>query len=156
MTTDDGADLPRGSGEETAGLPDETDKTPSGTRAVGRNSNDGNAEFEPIPDEQLSDAQFADISTLLRGPELEPYNPSQALDKARIRVAMWLLRVLILVIVLNAVLLSTARLTGIAIDDVRSLFETMFGSMVTLVSAATGFYFGTRVNDSGGDRDRGV
>jgi len=123
---------------------------------VERKFDDRNAEFERIPDDLLSDAQYADIRTLSRGPELELYNPSQALDKARIRVAMWLLRVLILVIALNAILLATSGLTGIAIDDVRAMFETMFGSMVTLVSAATGFYFGTRVNDSGSDRDRGI
>ena len=104
--------------------------------------------WEEIPDDQLDGPQTTDIGTLERAPKFKPYNPNEALDEARIRVAMWLLRVLVLVIILNTTLLATGKFTGISFNDVRAVFETMFVSMVTLVSAATGFYFGTRVGES--------
>ncbi len=84
-------------------------------------------------------------------PTVEPYNPVENLDKVRSQLAFRLIWTLVGVIVAGVVLLLTAPLTGVdKIANIGTTAVTVFSSMVTLVSAATGFYFGQ--SQSGGGK----
>jgi hypothetical protein len=108
-------------------------------------------EFESAPDPVAAGNQG--ISTLTPEPPLEPYNPQKKLDEVRARLAFRLLWVLIGVIAGGFLLLLTLRWTGIAqITDIRPTFLIVFSNIVTLVSAATGFYFGQQSTGGGSNR----
>lgn len=80
-----------------------------------------------------------------------PFNPEQQLAKVRARLAYSLLGVLVGVIVLGAAVLFTLPWTGVAdIVDIRPTFELVFTGILTLVSSATGFYFGQQSVAPGG------
>lgn len=48
-------------------------------------------------------------------------------------------------------LIAFQRLTGVSPTDIRTFFELIFGPLVALVSAATGFYFGSTAGPKDND-----
>lgn len=142
-----------GDAQEAAGATPAGPKTPSTTRPLGTDTGDSAAnapnttssqppELERISKDEVTGGE---IQRLADPPARSPYNPQMALDDIRRDLARWLVQALFLVIVLIAVGLFTARWTKVSTSDMKSIFVTMFASLVTLVSAATGFYFGAQM-----------
>ena len=106
---------------------------------------DDPAELELIPpnSEDTSPVLGPIMGELSGPPDTVPFDADRYLAEARWRLAKSLLQVLVLVVVLTVAFLGTSRWTKLGVENLRSVFEVMFGSIVTLVSAATGFYFGT-------------
>jgi hypothetical protein len=75
-----------------------------------------------------------------------PYDPQQQLDAVRARLAFSLVGLLTIAITGAFVLILTARTTGVGPDTVKTIIEIVITPIVTLVSAATGFYFGTNLS----------
>ena len=110
----------------------------------------GITEFEPLSSEEAG--TVAPIAKLPPAPETEPYNAQEYLDKTRSRVAFRLIWILIGVLFFGFVLLLIALLVGIdKIANIGSTYLAVFSSIITLVSAATGFYFGQSQGGSGKD-----
>jgi hypothetical protein len=85
-----------------------------------------------------------------RGGILEPrvgkeYDPRQAEDNARRRIAYLLIALLWLVVV---AILGMVSCGTVPIDDIKE-FGVILGPLITLVSAATGFYYGTKTATAG-------
>jgi hypothetical protein len=89
----------------------------------------------------------------LTQPAIEPYN----IDRARETVRLWIALVLLLVLCIIVLAAMTAALVAMwqhaktspnkddaeaAFAHVKDLTQMVFGPIVALVSAATGFYFG--------------
>jgi hypothetical protein len=76
-----------------------------------------------------------------------------SLDKQREDVREFLAKRLIAILagLLAAGLLLVAfqRVTEVSVDDVRTFFEVVFTPVIALVSAATGFYFGSTTSHPG-------
>jgi hypothetical protein len=106
-----------------------------------------------VPEFAPSDSDSASsniISTLSGPPPKEPYNAQKKLDEVRARLAFRLVWVLIGVIAAGLAILFTLPWTGIGnIVDIRPTFELVFSGILTLVSTATGFYFGQQSTNSG-------
>lgn len=77
------------------------------------------------------------VPTLKTGPRYDP-RPQQ--DTARRRIAYALIGLLWVII---AALLVLIYIEGIEVKDLKE-FAVILGPVVTLVSAATGFYYGTK------------
>ena len=92
--------------------------------------------------ENNNNADFTVEQPVSRGDELTkvPYDPRPHEDKARRRIAYWLLGILsvLLIWILGLVSLGT-----ITIEQLKE-FSIILGPVITLVSAATGFYYGTK------------
>jgi len=81
-------------------------------------------------------------------PKSKPYDPKKAHDDARRAIALWLLGILTFIVV-GAFLLylrqpNPADADYCLEDPVKSFLELVLSPVVALVSAATGFYFGTK------------
>ena len=76
----------------------------------------------------------------------EPYDPRPQEDSARRRIA-YLLIWLLWLIVLGMLLMLYCG--SIEVEDLKE-FSIILGPIVTLVSAATGFYYGTKSNSPTG------
>jgi hypothetical protein len=119
------------------------------------------AVFEELSEEDAARAKadqglaLPEIDSVIT-PEVEDYNQSRALDDARWKLSLGLLIILILVIVLTVGVIATTKLTGVVTTDITHMFETMFTAVVTLLSAATGFYFGARVDSKTTGDDGGT
>lgn len=70
----------------------------------------------------------------------KPYDPRPHEDAARRRIAYSLIALLFIVVILIFILLATGIIT---VSDIKE-FSVILGPLVTLVSAATGFYYGTK------------
>jgi hypothetical protein len=103
-----------------------------------------------MPDEPNSN-QILDLTTDVKENEQgiakktkfkeEPYDPRQQEDSARRRIAYILLSILG-VIVLWA--LGIASFFPDSIESVLKMLQIILGPVIALVSAATGFYFGSK------------
>jgi hypothetical protein len=75
------------------------------------------------------------------------YDPGRYQDATRSYIAYWLLGLLTLMVVGGfGMLLIVPEVT---FDDLKSILELVFGPIVALVSAATGFYFGAQQPGTG-------
>jgi len=85
---------------------------------------------------------FTDDNTKSReaAPALVPYDPRPAEDGARRAIAFMLIGILFVII--GAVLIMVAW-GSIHVSDLKE-FAVILGPVITLVSAATGFYYGTK------------
>ena len=84
--------------------------------------------------------------------KLENYNAQKDLAKVRSRVAYCLIGILAGVLLFGFVLLLTTRLTGVdKIANIGPTYLAVVSNIITLVSAATGFYFGQSQGSSGKD-----
>lgn len=66
-------------------------------------------------------------------------------ENVREYLAKKLVLILGLLIAAGLALAAVGKLTGIPIDDLRSFYEVIFTPVIALVSAATGFYYGSTV-----------
>lgn len=99
-------------------------------------------EFEAVSPDQAA-AGPSIVQDINADPKVEPYDAQQNLDNVRSKLAFRLIWILVGVLAVGAVLLVTAPLTGVdKVANVATTALTVFTSIVTLVSAATGFYFG--------------
>ena len=95
-------------------------------------------EFEAVPVDHSAEGPPV-VKDLSITPKTEPYN----LDRVRAQLAFRLIWILVGVIAAGIVLMATAQWTDVdRIANIGSVALTVFTSIVTLVSAATGFYFG--------------
>jgi len=87
----------------------------------------------------LSDETPLESATLAPG----PYNPAPHEDRARRHIAYLLIG--LLWVIVGAILILVAC-GSVSVADVKE-FSVLLGPIVTLVSAATGFYYGTKSNN---------
>ncbi|SNQ48618.1 conserved hypothetical protein [Frankia canadensis] len=92
------------------------------------------------PIDETSTAPAPGLPTI----EAAPYDPQERLDSVRSYIAFSLIGLLALVVLCSFALLATAHWTHLTLQEVRPLIEVIFSSVTTLVSAATGFYFGVQ------------
>jgi hypothetical protein len=92
--------------------------------------------------EKNGDADFTDEQLTSRDDELTkvPYDPRPHEDKARRQIAYWLLGILSGLLIWMLLLLSFGI---VPITELKE-FSIILGPVITLVSAATGFYYGTK------------
>lgn len=74
------------------------------------------------------------------------YDPQQRLDSVRSRLAFCLVGIFAITIIGAFVLVMAAPTVGLAPDHVRIVVEILITPTVSLVSAATGFYFGSQLS----------
>lgn len=74
-----------------------------------------------------------------------PYDPRPLEDAARRRIAYSLIALLGLIVLAMLLLLGAGIIKAADMKE----FAVVLGPVVTLVSAATGFYYGTKTNPSG-------
>jgi hypothetical protein len=139
-------DQPGTDGEQTATLAAASRESESAARDLDA------PEFGPVTADDLTREPI--IGTIKPGRDdikTEAWNPDQFTAFTQSRVTFRLIWVLGGVLVLGAALLSTTPLTKITAQDVTDFFGIAFGAVVTLVTAATSFWFGTER----GRRDQG-
>ena len=73
-----------------------------------------------------------------------PYDPEPQRELMRGRIALWLLGMLAGVLLLAFISMWLKMET----EALRTVLTIIFGPLVTLVSAATGFYYGSRSSSS--------
>jgi hypothetical protein len=100
------------------------------------------------PEVDLTSDLVGDRSPAAKGFDLVPYDPRPHEDSARRRIAYALIAILAAVVFWMLLLLHCEV---IAVGDLKE-FAVILGPLVTLVSAATGFYYGTK---SGGPSNDG-
>ncbi len=96
--------------------------------------------------EETLDATISDPNVSapnLTGPSSRPYDPDEFRDQARKRITYWLLA-LLTTLFIGAFTSLFCLDTKPTFDHLKSLLEVLLGPLVTLVSAATGFYFGAQ------------
>ena len=104
-------------------------------------------ELDSIISEEFG-LDFSEDQAIISPTELayisEEYDPRPQEDQARRNIAYLLIALLFVLI--SGILILTAFQT-IEIKDIKE-FAVILGPVVTLVSAATGFYYGTKNNNS--------
>jgi hypothetical protein len=80
-----------------------------------------------------------------------PYDPRPMEDAARRRIAYLLISLLIGICAVS--FLAVLR-CSIPVEDVIKLLQVILGPVVALVSAATGFYYGTKMHNSNSDSNK--
>ncbi len=90
------------------------------------------ADADRSPEQEIHDVPVP------RGGEI--YDPRPLEDKARRRIAYLLIALLALVVI---ALLAMVVFDVISVEDIKE-FGVILGPLVALVSAATGFYYGTK------------
>ena len=101
----------------------------------------GITEFEPLSSEEAGTVE--PIAELHPAPKTEPYNAQKHLDETRSQVAFRLIWILVGVLLFGFALLLIAIDAGAdKIANIGPTYLAVFSSIITLVSAATGFYFG--------------
>lgn len=102
----------------------------------------------PAVDEEVLDATLSTGSTAptLSAPSTERYDPEKSRDKTRTYIAYWLLSLLTILLLSSfGLLLAIAGSTSkVTFEQLKSLVELLLGPLIALVSAATGFYFGSQ------------
>ncbi len=102
---------------------------------------DGNDIFEPLDGTLAADAPAPGLN---KPAEEGGYDPDRYRDTTRSYIAYWLLFLLTLVILGSFASLATLERDKLSFENLRGLLELIFGPLVALVSAATGFYFGAQ------------
>lgn len=92
-----------------------------------------------------------------RGPQIRIASRGRiSIEERREDVREFLTRrlvwVLVLTLLLGTGLMVTRDLTGVSAEDARLFFQVAFTAVISLVSAATGFYFGSSAGRVGGHR----
>ena len=73
-----------------------------------------------------------------------PYDPEPDREVIRGKIALRLLWMLAGVLLLAFISIWLSKWLGMDIETLRTVLTIIFGPLVTLVSAATGFYYGSR------------
>jgi cobalamin biosynthesis Mg chelatase CobN len=95
---------------------------------------------------EVLDATVADDTAAPALSELEEntYDPDKYRDTTRSYIAYWLLGLLTIVVIFSFIALVIINKGTVIFADLKSLLELLLGPIVALVSAATGFYFGSQ------------
>ena len=131
-------DQPGTHGEETATLAAAARESEAAARALDA------PEFGPVTADDLTREPI--IETIKPGRDdikTETWNREKFTASTQSRVTFGLILVLVVVLLLGAALLSTTPWTKITAQDVTDFFGIAFSAVVTLVTAATSFWFGT-------------
>lgn len=72
------------------------------------------------------------------------YDPDKYRDATRSYIAYWLLGLLTIVVIFSFTALVVINKGTVTFAELKSLLELLLGPIVALVSAATGFYFGSQ------------
>ncbi|CAN5427623.1 hypothetical protein BH11ACT8_BH11ACT8_01850 [soil metagenome] len=97
----------------------------------------------PVPPRRLDDVRAEDIARETRGgASIEAKR-----EDVREYLARTLIRMLGFTIFLAVALIATRRWTHVSEDETRMFFQVVFTAVIALVSAATGFYFGSDRRD---------
>ena len=75
-------------------------------------------------------------------PSEERYDPGKYQDTTRSYIAYWLLSLLTLLVLGGFGMLFAVE--TVTFENFKSILELIFGPIIALVSAATGFYFGAQ------------
>ncbi len=107
---------------------------------------------QPEDDPDIEETLDATVAASTAAPGLETpsekgYDPLRYQDTTRSYIAYWLLS-LLTVMVLGGFLMLLA-VPAVTFDNLKSILELVFGPIVALVSAATGFYFGAQQPGAG-------
>ncbi|AXA89815.1 hypothetical protein [Massilia sp. YMA4] len=105
-------------------------------------------------DNELDDGEIQEVldatvgvgtaAPALRQPEVKgDYDPGRYQDATRSYIAYWLLGLLTILVIGGFSLLFVVP-GGATFDNLKSILELVFGPIIALVSAATGFYFGAQ------------
>ncbi len=78
----------------------------------------------------------------LQPPELRPFDPEPQRERLRGWIAVWLLAMFALVLLCSFISLWA----GIDGEKLRTVLTILVGPLIALVSAATGFYYGSRTD----------
>ena len=93
----------------------------------------------------LSDQTPPDQRTIPMGIPTGPhYDPEPDREIIRGRIALALLGMLAVVLLFAFISIWLSKWLGMDIEMLRTVLTIIFGPLVTLVSAATGFYYGSR------------
>ncbi|CDG83439.1 hypothetical protein GJA_2808 [Janthinobacterium agaricidamnosum NBRC 102515 = DSM 9628] len=109
---------------------------------------DGQPGNNPDIEERLdATVAAATDAPVLETPSEKGYDPLRYQDTTRSYIAYWLLSLLTLMVLGGfGMLLAVPAVT---FDNLKSILELVFGPIVALVSAATGFYFGAQQPGAG-------
>jgi hypothetical protein len=77
-------------------------------------------------------------------PEGERFDPEPQRELVREKIALGLLGMLAVVLLFAFISIWLSKWLGMEIEMLRTVLTIIFGPLVTLVSAATGFYYGSR------------
>ncbi|MBN6035244.1 hypothetical protein [Amycolatopsis sp. 195334CR] len=99
----------------------------------------------PAIDETAATEPAKGLTYVQKAPE---YDPQERLDTVRAKLAFCLMGLLALVIVGAFALAFTTSLTQLTFSDLRLIIELLATPVVTLVGAATGFYFGANLGSA--------
>jgi hypothetical protein len=78
-------------------------------------------------------------------PEDKPYNPNRDRENVRSFVAKGLLILLLGTVAVSFICLSAGWISK---EDLKDLLTIIFGPIITLLGAVTGFYYGEKSNSS--------
>lgn len=121
-------------------MADDKSKEDQDNAAAIPNTDDGSLTWEDAAE------ALSPVPLPLERPALRNYDPRPDHDKARRRIAYWLL------VLLSGLLVATFTCFGAffflkpppTFDEFKTLIELILTPLLTLVSAATGFYFGSQ------------
>lgn len=93
---------------------------------------------------EVVDAVTTDVlSSSLAPIYSKPYNPEQFHDEARKQIAVVLL-ILLSTVIIIFIIGFFCKVPNATFDQYKSFLELLLTPLITLVSAATGFYFGSK------------
>ncbi|MFC3379546.1 hypothetical protein ACFOLJ_27385 [Rugamonas sp. CCM 8940] len=118
---------------------DESAAKQAGLAVVADKTSQDDAEIEETLDATVAAGTAAPS---LQSPSEKGYDPSQYQDKTRSYIAYWLLGLLTVIELCGFLMLFAVKEP--TFDNLKSILEILFGPVVALVSAATGFYFGAQ------------
>ncbi len=121
------------------------------------------AEAAPGPEDALAGGEVSEVldatvdqalaAPVLSQARVDPsYDPDKYRDATRSYIAYWLLGLLTAVVVFSFGALLFFKKDTLTFIDLKSLLELLLGPIVALVSAATGFYFGSQQQGNGGKK----
>lgn len=146
-TDDENNDLPGKSPEPASAVPPQVEvEDPAEADA-------GNTNPSPqVPDEYLDVLDASNPTPASLNATIVTFDSKRHHDQARSTIAFWLLGLLTVLLIATAAgfaaLFFVKEKTGPTFDQFKSLVELILTPLLTLVSAATGFYFGSQKNES--------
>lgn len=113
---------------------------------IGEDVNSSSQELDLTLEEAPGSLDVASLLGVEPPSDEGPWNQERQREGVRGRLSQHLLWLLTGLVASGILLLALARYTQVPAAELRSFFEVVFIPVVTLVSAATGFYFGTSSN----------
>lgn len=146
-TDDENNDLPGKSPEPASAVPPQLQAdAPAAADATNTNPS------PLVPDEYVNVLDASDPTPASLDATIVTFDSRRHHDQARSTIAFWLLGLLTGLLVAAAAgfaaLFFVKEKTGPTFDQLKSLVELILTPLLTLVSAATGFYFGSQKQEN--------